>query len=573
MEQQLILDRYRPLEELGEGGYGSVVLAYDTRIQRRVAIKRLPTMGVRSRRETTPSGLVEARTAALLNHPAIVTVHEWDTDSDEAFIIMEFVDGASLADILDAEGALSTDQAAAVLEAVSSAIAFAHDNGVLHLDIKPENVLITRDGRVKVADFGVSTLSTAVGHGVAEGGTLGYMPPEQLSAGEVDERTDEWALASVMYECLTDANPFGSDTIEGALFKAEIVEPAPPSEFTPDLPAGVDDVLFTALLPHPDDRYADVGLFAAALTPLLGDPLVGTEELADSVCAILGDETPSRYAPGPGLWDRLARRSGLVVRLWAAVAAAWLTWMGLAQFDLGLPAQAGGTALIALAAALAPSLGMLLGLAAFSVGLFAFDAPWLAGGFAALSALYWWFVGRRSAGAAAGPLSGPVLGVAHAASASPLLLGFALTPLKAAAASAMSAALTMLAAAASGSTPPYLAVGWKLLIDPWETHVTGGSVKLLVSSAAPLAMIAAWAVAGAAMSIACHRASRTAALAGAALGTGAMVGGGILAHEIAVATGAIGGWSGANLAQELTASLILVVLVVAVGAPTRAEEE
>nr|MDA3936803.1 serine/threonine-protein kinase [Actinomycetota bacterium] len=250
MEQQLILDRYRPLEDLGEGGYGSVVLAYDTRIQRRVAIKRLPTMGVRSRRQTAPSGLVEARTAAMLNHPSIVTVYEWDTDSDEAFIIMEFVDGATLADILDAEGALSVDQAAAALEAVSSAIAFAHDNGVLHLDIKPENVLVTRDGRVKVADFGVSTLSAAMGHGVAEGGTLGYMPPEQLSGGEVDERTDEWALASVLYECLTDANPFGSDSIEGALFKAEVVEPAPPSEFTPELVASIDVVLLAAMLPH-----------------------------------------------------------------------------------------------------------------------------------------------------------------------------------------------------------------------------------------------------------------------------------------------------------------------------------
>nr|MDA3936730.1 hypothetical protein [Actinomycetota bacterium] len=276
---------------------------------------------------------------------------------------------------------------------------------------------------------------------------------------------------------------------------------------------------------------------------------------------------------GPGLWDRLARRSGVVVRLWAGLAAAWLTWMGLAQFELGLPAQAGATAMIALAAILVPSLGMLLGLTAFSVGLFAFDAPWLAAGFTVLTALYWWFVGRRSAGAAAGPLAGPVLGVAHAASAAPLLLGFALTPLKAAAASAMSAALTMLAAAASGGTPPYLAVGWKLLIDPWETHVTGGSVKLLISSAAPLAVLVAWAIAGAAMSIACHRASRGAAMLGAALGTSAMVGGSLIAHEIAAASGALNGWTGATLAQELTASLILVVLVVAAGAPTRAEEE
>ncbi len=573
MEQQLILDRYRPLEEIGAGGFGSVVLAYDTRMQRRVAIKRLPALGPRARRNIESAGLAEARTAALLNHPSIVTVHEWDTDSDEAFLIMEYIDGASLADVLDEVGALSIHAAAAVLGAVSSAIAFAHENGVLHLDIKPENVLIARDGRIKVVDFGVSALSSAAGHAPAEGGTLGYMPPEQLSGGEIDERTDEWALAALMYEALTDANPFGSDTIEGALFKAEVVEPAPPSEFTPTLSDTVDRVLLTALMPHPDDRFADVDMLAAALIPALGDSDLGTEELGDAVIGLVGEESDSRSIPGVGLWDRLAARSNLLLRLWSAVAAAWLAWMGLAHFELGLPAQGGAAGLAALAGLLAPSLGVLLGLAAFSVGIFGFGTPWLGTGFALIAALYWWFVGRRSGGAAAGPLAGPLLGVAHVASATPLLLGFSLTPLRAAAASAMGASLTMLASAATGGLPPYVSVGWRLLLDPWHTRVTAGSVKLLTTSAAPLVMIAAWAIAGALMSLACSRASRPAAITGAALGAGALVGGTLLAEEVALATDTLTGWTGAAFGQEMTASLILMVLVVALGAPTRGEDE
>ena len=157
METQLILDRYRPLEELGEGGYGSVVSAWDTRMQRRVAIKRLPLPLDPTGRPLKRAGLAEARTGAMLNHPAIVTVYDFDTDEDEAFLIMELIDGASLEEILaELAGPLNLDEAAAVLGPVFDAVEFAHANGVLHLDLKPANVLVDRDGRVKVADFGVS---------------------------------------------------------------------------------------------------------------------------------------------------------------------------------------------------------------------------------------------------------------------------------------------------------------------------------------------------------------------------------------------------------------------------------
>ncbi|HSK48720.1 MAG TPA: serine/threonine-protein kinase, partial [Coriobacteriia bacterium] len=226
MEQQLILDRYRPLEELGEGAFGSVVLAWDTRMQRRVAIKRLPLPLDSRGRPHQPPGLAEARTAAMLNHPNIVTVFDFDADADEAFLVMEHVDGASLGDLLDdVGGPLTVDEAATLLSDVSSAIEFAHENGVLHLDIKPENVLVTRDGRAKVADFGIAELSSLAGHEAAFGGTPGYMPLEQLAGEAVTERTDEWALAVLAYEALTAENPFAEDGVGASAARLEAFEP------------------------------------------------------------------------------------------------------------------------------------------------------------------------------------------------------------------------------------------------------------------------------------------------------------------------------------------------------------
>ncbi|MCE5204427.1 MAG: serine/threonine protein kinase, partial [Actinomycetia bacterium] len=223
VDRPLIVDRYRPLADLGAGGHGSVTLAFDTKMARRVAIKRLPLPQDRFGRATPRTGLAEARTAALLNHPCIVTVHEWDTDSDEAFIVMEAIDGASVADILNETRApLDLDEAAAVVDAVAAALEFAHQNGVLHLDLKPANVLVSRDGHVKVADFGVSALTDATGRARGSAGTLGYMPPEQLRGRPLDVRTDEWAFASLVYRILTNVNPFDADHPEDALFRAEI---------------------------------------------------------------------------------------------------------------------------------------------------------------------------------------------------------------------------------------------------------------------------------------------------------------------------------------------------------------
>lgn len=568
MEEPLILDRYRPLAHLGSGGHGSVVLAFDTRMARRVAIKRLPLPRTHSGAVVPRTGLAEARTAALLNHPAIVTVHEWDTDSDEAFIVMEDLDGASLADLLDElDGPFTLDETAAVMKAVISAVAYAHANGVLHLDLKPANVLVTREGLVKVADFGVSALTDASGRASGTAGTIGYMPPEQLRAEVLDERTDTWALAALAYELLANANPFDADTAEGSLFKIEVAEVPTPSEFEPGLPPEIDDVLLAALAPDPDGRYPGADEFGRALLRHLGDPEAGRASLRALVDGAVEEGAEDGLEP-LGLWDRLARRGPLVTRTASLAGAAWLAWTGLGALGLQAMPHLVGVALIAVAAVLAPGLGLGLALLAFALGLGA-AAGWVAGAaFGLLAAAFWLGRARLGQGDALAPVAAPLLGVLRAGPALPLVLGFVFEPVAAALGSAAGALALAAASAASGSGAPLLTVGVRFATNPAETAARAtGFLDRVLDPGLGVAVLA-WMAAAALTSFVCRRATRAAGLAGVLLG------GFVLAAGYAVwgwlSQGAVGV---ASFAPDLTIGTGIALAVAALGAPTRAEEE
>jgi eukaryotic-like serine/threonine-protein kinase len=562
LEQRLILDRYRPLADLGEGGHAWVTLAWDTRIGRRVAIKRLP-LPLDARGTPRRTGLAEARTAAMLAHTAIVAVYDWETDADEAFLITEFVEGASLADVLRRLGRLDTDEAAAVLGPVARALAFAHDNGVLHLDVKPENVLLTREGDVKVADFGISALTGLSGTASVEEGTLGFMPPEQLRGEKLDARTDEWALASLMFEALTGANPFDADTVELAIFRAAEAPVPGPSDLLRDVTPGVDDPLLTALAPDPRERYAGVAEFAAALLAELGDPAAGTEALASAVRELTAEdaEREDEEYTRLGAWDRLASLSPAATRVGGAIVAGWLAYAGLAPWHAGGLASGVATALVAVAGGAAPALGLALGLLALVAGAARVSAL-AAVALLAAGAGLWLTLGRRGRGDALLAIAAPGFAVARVAGAVPLLLGFAFEPLEAAGAAAFAALTVMVASALSGSAAPLLSVAPGMLIDPWVTH---GARFSAFAGAGPYVVAASWAGAAALMSVMCRRGSRLAALGGVLVGTTAMYGG-----YAAWALVAGAGFLPATAAlQQLAASLILMAVVIALGAPVR----
>lgn len=476
-----LLKRYRPLETRAAGGFGSVEICLDGRLQRRVAIKRMPLASpyTRAAAETTRTALAEARTASMLQHPNIVSVIDFTYDAGYAYLVMEYVDGMSLEEFLaQVEGnSLTYDEAACIADALVQAVSYAHENGVLHLDIKPANVLIDRSGHVKITDFGMATLTSAAGFGGARGGTIGYMPPEQLRGDYVDERSDIFSLACVLYESLCGDAPFraGSPIDSMTRINEGVVLPG---TLLPDLPELAEQALLSALDPDPAMRMTSVLDFGDRFLRNLGNAREGRKSLARMIERLtsdeddLEDEEPETRrrtweldpAEGHlGSRDPRARRIAMGVVAGASVAAvtfSLLQTMGVSS-SLGciLAAVAVGAA-----AAAAPQMGSALALAGL-VFMVANATASLAGIpsivlIFALAAAWWLVWGRTLPAASTALVATMGLGVA---SSSPFALapiaaaaGYFLSPVAAAVSVALGTALSALlltAMAAGGQLP------------------------------------------------------------------------------------------------------------------------
>ncbi len=427
-----LLRRYRPLETCSAGGFGSVEICRDARLQRRVAIKRMPFAAEGARPATAvEAALAEARTASMLQHPNIVSVIDFTYDSAYAYLVMEYVDGMSLAEFLErVDGnSLTFDEAAAVADALCQALQFAHENGVLHLDIKPANVLIDRAGHVKLTDFGMATLSAAAGFGGARGGTIGYMPPEQLDNQDVDQRCDLFALAAVLYEALCGTAPFRATTPQGSLDRV-IRGVTYPSELIPSIPESAETALVAALSPMPQDRPASADAFGDLFLAQLGDARRGRKSLAGMIeqLSLEAEEgagelnaaaeadagEPWQADPAEGvLGSRNERAREYAVRAVAALSCAAASWQMLGCIGLATTTERAAAALaIGAAAGIAPQIGSALVAAGFLFLIFNATVGG-AGVIAALPvavlffALFagWWLVWGRTAPAASAVLA------------------------------------------------------------------------------------------------------------------------------------------------------------------------
>ena len=338
-----LLKRYRPLETRATGGFGSVEICLDSRLQRRVAIKRIPLSSEfnRTSASTTAAALAEAQTMSMLQHPNIVQVIDFTHDSAYAYLVMEYVDGMSLEEFLaQVEGnSLTYDETAAIADALVQALAYAHENGALHLDIKPANVLIDRSGHVKLADFGMAMLTSAAGFGGARGGTIGYMPPEQLNGQEVDERSDVFSLACVLYESLCATAPFRAGTPADSLKKIEngVIYP---SDLLPDIPEQAEDALLTALSPDASERMVSVTEFGDRFLAQLGNAREGRKSLARIIARLTSDEGDPDVDPanteGTRAWEldpaegylgsRTPRARQIALGAIAGIAVAYTAW-------------------------------------------------------------------------------------------------------------------------------------------------------------------------------------------------------------------------------------------------------
>ena len=584
--QQTILDRYRIKKKAGSGGYASVYHAYDTNLKRDVAIKVIPlseadvarahlvAMEARLREEFSDEsidpdqnpdvevdieeddlfdhipGLQEARMVAKLVDENIVTVYDCVLQDNKAYIIMEYVEGKTLAQVMEEEGdRLTLDVVAAVFSSVAHALDVAHTSEVLHLDIKPDNVMINKKGVVKVTDFGLATLLDASGHGTAGGGTIGYMPLEQMRQENLDARTDEWALASLTYEMLSGSNPFFADTLAGAEAAIEEAELVLPSLCWDDFSVKVDDIMFKALDLDPQDRYASVAKFAESLEPHLGDPKKGRKELSEIVRGVEPEQAPVLAKPvkpsiplAERIGDGMAKLFGRVV---AAIGAAALASLALINIHLvensawglatdAFPIFGGLVALAAIAAVIKPHAGALVSLIIFSAALLA-DGEYAVGVILlAASIAWWWFMGRKDNMQPCLVLLQPLFGAIGFAAFGPILAGCFLT-LGRAASTACFMVLISFVLAGLGSND---LMGWNAVVNLHFSNVNVESVMANVAVDPQIWCVAAsWVVAAVVISIFCILGKRFLDVTGTVLAAAVLIVG------VCAAAGFASGWT------------------------------
>jgi tRNA A-37 threonylcarbamoyl transferase component Bud32 len=271
MEQRILNGRYRVGSMLREGGMSSVWRGEDTVLGRTVAIKVLrPPRGdeafvTRFRRE--------AQAAAALNHPNIVSVYDTGSDDGVQYIVMELVEGETLADVLRREGKLPPRRAAEIGAAIARALHAAHGSGLVHRDVKPGNVMVTPAGEVKVMDFGIAraaTDDTLTQTGTVVG-TAAYLAPEQARGGKADARSDVYALGCVLYEMVTGKQPFTGDSAVQVAYQHVNEEPPPPSEHAA-VPADLEATIMRSLAKDPGDRFPSAKAMLNALSGGVAGP-------------------------------------------------------------------------------------------------------------------------------------------------------------------------------------------------------------------------------------------------------------------------------------------------------------
>jgi eukaryotic-like serine/threonine-protein kinase len=311
---EVLADRYELGRELGSGGMARVVAAHDRVLDREVAVKLLTAPDPSARERF----LREARAAARLRHPHVVAVHDTGEHGGQPYIVMELVDGETLADLVDREGPLAIEDAVAITLGVLDVLVAAHEQGLIHRDVKPGNVLLPRDGGIKLADFGIAkAMDEATAGLTASGavmGTASYLAPELVTGGRPTPSSDVYSVGCLFYALLAGAPPFAGDNAVAVAY-AQRHTPVPPiaterSDVPPDLRAVLDH----ALEKDPGRRFADAATMRDALLGVPTGPPAAADQVVAPVpgAALAGDRTAVLDGDGPVMRGGAGRTRTLV---------------------------------------------------------------------------------------------------------------------------------------------------------------------------------------------------------------------------------------------------------------------
>lgn len=326
------VSHYEIVKKLGEGGMGEVFLARDTRLDRQVALKFLPshlTNDPKARERL----LREARAASRLSHPNILTVHEVGEDeSGRIFIAMQYVDGRSLDEIV-ADGPLPVDQVVSLAVQIGAGLARAHAAGIVHRDIKPQNIIVDGDGRGTILDFGLAKVVDAsrLTQSGAMIGTMAYMSPEQARGDLADQRSDVFSLGAVLYEMVTGRRAFSPDNAAAVIYAIINETPPAPSQINPACPSALERIIGRALVKDPNERYQSVGEMLADLRPLIhsSNPAISDPALMAARAGAADPNRPS-WPSGPVTVPDIGRRW---LRMGLAAAVFFILLLSAALFS------------------------------------------------------------------------------------------------------------------------------------------------------------------------------------------------------------------------------------------------
>jgi serine/threonine protein kinase len=303
--------RYRLIEQIGRGGMGEVWRAHDTVTERIVALKVLPTQFAddavfqeRFRRE--------ARSAAALDEPHVVPIHDFGEINGRLFVTMRLIKGRDLHNLLKSDGPIDPARAVGIIDQVASALHAAHQVNLVHRDVKPSNILVADDDFAYLIDFGIARAAGQTGLTSTSTviGTWAYMAPERVTAGQTDARADVYALACVLYECLTGSQPFGGGSLEQQIGGHIALPPPRASDRRAEVPAELDAVITKGMAKNPDDRYVTTREMARAATAALAGVPTGPDAVPPTVAAPLMKADHDKTSQFGSVADRTEQASG-----------------------------------------------------------------------------------------------------------------------------------------------------------------------------------------------------------------------------------------------------------------------